>query len=224
MDSTTPQTIAQVVGANARQLRGHHKIEEVAHAAKMVGLKWNSGRVSDLENGRISPTLPTLFALAHALGSVADEPVSIARLVETPNLVRINDGLVVAGTDVAQAVMGEPVAIKVGDIPGGKERASRALQGAAESQRSMPAHLDDVSIPDLERIEAESSETEQRIARGLGIDDARMNAESAHLWRDTFSGERDRRAGPTAKQQTRGHISRQLKAELKASIDRGNDQ
>jgi len=68
-----------------------------------------------------------------------------------------------------------------------------------------------------------TGEAEARIAKGLGISALRMRLESAYLWGNSFSAERDRRAGPDANAQKRGRVSRELKAELRASISRGRD-
>jgi hypothetical protein len=41
----------------------------------------------------------------------------------------------------------------------------------------------------------------------------------AHRWRRTFVAERDKRAGADANAQRRGHVSRELKAELRKVLD-----
>jgi transcriptional regulator with XRE-family HTH domain len=84
-----PPTIAEVLGRTARALRADRKLELVAYAAKSAGLNWGSGRVADLEGGRVSPTVPTLFALCQAFGALLDRPVSLAELFAGDGPVRL---------------------------------------------------------------------------------------------------------------------------------------
>jgi len=65
--------------------------------------------------------------------------------------------------------------------------------------------------------------TEHRLAKRLGISPARLAHVSFQLWQSTFTEERDRRAGPDANQQKRGHVSRALRAELEKALADGND-
>jgi hypothetical protein len=64
---------------------------------------------------------------------------------------------------------------------------------------------------------------EQRLARTLGIDSARLADVSSQLWGSTFGEERDRRTGVGANQQKKGRISRELRADLEKAITNGND-
>jgi hypothetical protein len=64
--------------------------------------------------------------------------------------------------------------------------------------------------------------TEHRMAQRLKISRAQLADVSFRLWRSTFSEERDRRAGPDANQQKRGHVSRALQAELEKVLGDGN--
>ena len=58
-----PLPLAHVVGRNVRRLRdgAAATLDDVAKAARENGLRnWGTGRVSDLEHGKVSPTLATL--------------------------------------------------------------------------------------------------------------------------------------------------------------------
>ncbi len=74
--------LAEVVGRNVRRLRGDATSDELAKACRRRGLTWGTGRISELEHGRASPTLSTLVDLADALGDVCGRPVYLADLVE----------------------------------------------------------------------------------------------------------------------------------------------
>lgn len=216
-------TVAEVVARNVRRLRGTHTADELAREARGCGLNWGTGRISELEAGKVSPTLPTLFALAQALRHVSRTPVSLADLLQADGFIKINDELVVKAKKVAASVSEVPVNLLVGDLEGGKERLDAALRWSMAAMAALPDYLGAVPVVASQLTNQHSGETEERIAKSLGIDMLRMTLESTHLWGDAFSAERDRRAGPDANAQKRGRVSRELKAELKASIDRGND-
>jgi hypothetical protein len=69
----------------------------------------------------------------------------------------------------------------------------------------------------------EFSESDARMCKNIGVDRFLGAAAMAALWGQTFSAERDHRAGPDANAQRRGQISRQLKAELQQVIGDGNN-
>jgi hypothetical protein len=66
-------------------------------------------------------------------------------------------------------------------------------------------------------------ETDERVCKRLGVTTDVGAAAMAKRWRHTFTAERDRRAGPDAKPQRRGQISRQLQTELQKVIHDGDD-
>lgn len=78
-----PQHVSRVVGENVRRLRVQHgcTLDAFAREGQAYGLRLTSGRVADLESGKVSLTIPTLAAIAATVASVSGEPVSIARLM-----------------------------------------------------------------------------------------------------------------------------------------------
>lgn len=219
------QELAEVVGVNARRIRqsAGATLNDVAKIARQRGLKWSTGKVGDLEAGRISPSFPTLFALAYTLGSVTESPVSLRDLVEAEGFIRVNDDLVVRAERIAEAVSASPVELKVGDLHLGRERLTKGIRAMQNELANLPGYLGETTVEALARAERHSSETEERVAKSVGIGMLRMHHESAYLWGDSFSAERDRRAGPDSNAQKRGRVSRELKAELGASISRVRD-
>jgi hypothetical protein len=78
--------------------------------------------------------------------------------------------------------------------------------------------------PDLrQEVLRDFSESDARMCKNIGVDQVLGAAAMAALWRRTFTAERDNRAGPDANAQSRGQISRQLKADLQEVINDGND-
>jgi len=221
-----PPTVAQVVGRNARRLRGHHTADELARGAKLMGLKWGTGRISELEAGKVSPTLPTLFVLALVLGEVTGQPVSLADLLHAEDFIRVNEKLVVKTDSFTASVSSKPVDMDevMPDLMNRvMEAAEKIGAEAAAEMAARPAHLRHLGIVAIVDTFENSGEAEKRIAKGLGIGSDRMVQESTYLWGDSFSAERDRRAGPDANAQKRGRVSRELKAELRESLNRGRD-
>src|ERR1700722_5821312 len=78
--SPAAPTVAEVLGLTALALRGDRKLELVARAARFAGLNWGTGRIADLEAGRVSPTLPTLISLCWAFRDLLGRPVELPDL------------------------------------------------------------------------------------------------------------------------------------------------
>lgn len=220
-----PPNLAETIGRNARRIRGDYRTDEVAKVARNNGLRWNPGRVSDLEHGRISPTVPTLFVLAQTLGDVTGERVSIADLVRCDDWVRMNSDLVVSGASVVAAVSGEPVNLMTGDVQGGVEEIQEILRRgviALTLDDRLPAAAHKLSADQIGRVRSASSLAEERAAKALGLAPLSLAALSLHLWGHTLSEERDSRVGDDANAQYKGRVTRELRAELKKALD-GDD-
>lgn len=216
--------LAAVVGENARRIRTEAgaTLDDVAVAARGHGLRgWGGGRVSDLEHGRVSPTVPTLVALALALGDIRREPLTLAELVEHQGAVEINGSLAVRGAVLVRFLGGQPVRLTKRDVPALAE--IKAAEIAASMRRftaELPPSLRGVSLATAVAVQNRSGEAEQRIAKALGVSLLTVAAASAHLYRGaTASEERDRRAGGDATAQKRGRIARDIRTELKAALN-----
>lgn len=225
---TQPSDLAEVVGSNARRIRTEAgaTLEDVAKAARGHGLKgWGGGRVSDLEHGRVSPTLPTLVALALALGDIRHEPLTLAELVEHQGAVELTGSLVIRGAALARFLDGQPVKLVKRDVPALADVDVTAMiaVGMRHLAKELPPRLRDVSAQTVMAVRDRSGEAEQRTAKALGVSLTTVAAASAYLYRGrTPSEERDRRAGGDATAQKRGRIAREIRAELKGVLN-GND-
>jgi transcriptional regulator with XRE-family HTH domain len=158
-----PPAVAEVLGQSARLLRGKHTAELVAYAATSAGLNWGSGRISDLEAGRVSPTLPTLFALCQAFGALLDRPIGLADLFAGDGQVRLTGtALTVELAELRAALSGQPV-----DAGPAVFIASMDLAGAVASGEQFTAA--GVKTPDViaARVQNHPARKLGRVAREL---------------------------------------------------------
>jgi transcriptional regulator with XRE-family HTH domain len=105
--TTTP--IAAVLGANCRRIRTAADVtqDELARAARQLGLKWTASKVRDFEAGRTAPTFATVLALTAALDSVANgEPVRLADVVNLDGGVTITEDFCPSGNRLANYCSG----------------------------------------------------------------------------------------------------------------------
>lgn len=221
--SAAPE-LASVIGANARRIRtgAGATLEEVAKSARGYGLKgWGGGRVSDLEHGRVSPTLPTLVALCLALGDIRRSPLTLAELVEHQGAVELTGSLAIRGAALARFLDGQPVKLTKRDVPALPDVDMGELAaGVRRLADELPPSVGGVSTESVIAVDRRSGEAEQRLAKKLGVRPLTVAAASAYLYRGaTASEERDRRAGPEASAQKRGRIAREISDEIKAVLD-----
>ncbi|MFA1705514.1 hypothetical protein ACDT10_21690 [Mycobacterium intracellulare] len=205
--------LRDVIGENARRLRGDATADDVAKAARRYGLNWGTGRISDLEHGRVSPTLPTLAALALALSDVRGAKIALGDLIESDETIALTTALKISSDQLRRFLAG-------GDM---FEFALPSPSDAiAELRDQWPVRLHGVPAGALMRLLGDFGEPEERLARDLGLDRERLAAEMAALWRRSYHAERDRRAGVDANAQKKGRVARELKAELRTVLD-GDD-
>lgn len=213
--------LAAVMGRNARELRGDANLNDVAKAARACGLNWGTGRVSDLEHGKVSPTLPTLVALALIFSELLDRPVSLGDLVRGDDNIAVTPRISVSTKELRGYLSGDAVTAAARY----RREAGAALQSVVtdDYRDNWPARLQSVSKGATMRMLGQIGEPEERLARELGLDHSRLAAEMLAQWGKSFSAKRDELAGPEANAQKKGRIARALKADLKAVLD-GDDQ
>jgi transcriptional regulator with XRE-family HTH domain len=207
--TTTP--LAAVLGANCRRIRTNAEVtqDELARAARQVGLKWTASKVRDFESGRSGPTFATVLALTAALDSITNDQVALADLVSADGEVTITEDFEPTGDRLADYCAG-----------GTWERGALTLGHAWDSAHDrffskIAEHRE--SVIDWRKT---FGLTEERIASGLGISNEQLCDMSLELWNTTFSTHRDRLAGSNANQQRKGQVTRQLKAQLKAELEK----
>lgn len=219
-------TVAEVIGAGARELRLDAAItlEEMARTAQGYGLPWTSGRVGDFESGRTAPTLPTLLAATAALGKAIGRPITLAELVTGVGKVQINDNLTLDKSVIRTALSGGGLEVTSIRLTPATIRAAQEVIIKNTSTARWPKRLRTVKADLHLKVLQGFTETDARMCKNIGVNPILGAAAMAALWRRTFSAERNHRAGPDANAQHRGQISRQLKAELKQVINDGDDR
>ena len=217
----TMTDLATVVGCNAKALRGSATLDDVAKAARRYGLNWTTGRVSDLEHGRVSPTLPTLVALALALAEVRGANLTLRDLVATDEAISLTSDLSVTSDELQRFLTGDEVSLDDRYLAEIIDRAKGAL---TEARKRLPPHLARRRVPVgvTRQVTRDYGEPESLLARDLGLDDKTLIAAMAALWQKSYSAARDELAGPSANAQKKGQVARKLKAELKAELDGEN--
>lgn len=218
----------QVVARNARLLRGSVTADELATAARRWGLNWGTGRISDLEAGRVSPTLPTMIALAAALGDVRGEPLPIGDLTRSDGFIALTDGLTLSSDALARFLNGDPVEVRVNEVLTGQDQLQLALtaqhnqfDAQLDAVRALNPKIANAPGGPLRYVQLRSGEAEQRMAKALGVEPFVVEWAAAYLWQRTVADERDARVTDGASPQKRGRITRQLQAELRAVLDGG---
>lgn len=195
--------LTAVLGMNCRRLRTEFGLSQDALAgyARAVGLPWNGAKIANFEAGRWTPTFADVLALGIAL-----EHARLFTLTAVPEL---HDRAAVQRQVVLADLLesDEPVTVRGTTLSGAE------LADIGRSQKFPPPRVVAPPRPDL---------AEQRLAKALRIDRARLAEVSQDLWGATFTTERDRRAG-AGNQQKRGRIARELRAELEKALASGHD-
>lgn len=212
--------LATVVGRSARELRGDANLDDVAKVARACGLNWGTGRISDLEHGKVSPTVPTMVVLALIFSELRGEQITLGDLVRGDENITVTSRISVTSDELRGYLSGAAVTAD--------HQYRREVGAASESvvsgryREDWPARLQRVSKGATMRMLGEIGEPEERLARELNIDRMRLAAEMLALWQTSFSAQRDHLAGPEANAQKKGRVARALKADLKAVLD-GDD-
>jgi transcriptional regulator with XRE-family HTH domain len=231
------------VGARLRQLREDLGLrqEEIAVAARKVGLGWDRSIVASIETGQRELRaeelllLPLLWTLSFRGEDGSPLEVGLVDLlpggewVQLTNDARVRRDVLVAITTGRSVVALGPFGF---DVP-----AARELFQFDEELPDFPAAASMVKkiAPDLERAsnsdrvgiwEAERGDAEQKAARKLGVSAFTVAIAAWQLWRRSLSDERDARvsehAAPDAPARTmqalRAHATRRLLAELEPLV------
>lgn len=184
---------------------------QVAKVARANGLAWNSGKVGQFESGRVSPTLPTLFAVAATLSEVCRAPVALADLFPGDSQIVVNDHLAVDAPRLREALNGAAVQWE------SRDALTDALEHVDEFS-ALPRSLRPVNVDQFRAVSLDLGEPDMRMAASIGVDRTTAIAAMAKLWGRTFAAERDARAGSGANAQKKGRVARDLKNELVAVL------
>jgi transcriptional regulator with XRE-family HTH domain len=238
---------AEAVGTFLRFYRREHGItlESVAQLGREFGATWSLSSVQSIEAGRAAPTLPTLLTLALVLGRLSGEPLRLADLLgtaevlERPYVDRPDQPVLRAWVD--RALSGGSVELTDADYEHAYDRPADAWDARQENtfaQRcSGPltaderhAHVDvqwEGMIEPPEAAEYRSprrprvSLAESRAAKKLGIRPLEVQQRAVQLWGRSLEAEALTRAGADSTPQARGRVTRVLVEEILESMKEG---
>jgi len=210
----------------ARQRLGLRQ-EDAAARARAYGLStWIRGTVAQAEVGARRFSLEEVLLLA------------VAYETSLADLIAGDDGELVELTPQASLSVGALRAMLRGDQAAVRDLSTKAVDITALRGEQQPSRLD--RFPDvlaeaerfgigerslLEPALGEVSDAERYAARKLGTTSERLNAAARQRWGRTLAEERDRRlsqkaddTSPRSRQALRGHITRELMAELEEEL------
>jgi transcriptional regulator with XRE-family HTH domain len=198
--SDEPQRLAVVLGRRCREIRTEigARQDDLAAAARVVGLRWTGAKVSDFEAGRWTSSFETVLLVSLALELAAsaagkDRAVPLADLIGDEGSIGLTEEVNVCASVISKVCRGSRWETSM-DEPGGAEG-----------------------------ILGRSGLAEDRLAKRVNITRELLAETSWRLWQRPFSEERDRRSGADANAQLRGQVSRSLQAEIEEELH-GSDQ
>ena len=209
------RTVAAVLGTNVRRLRGEHTLADLARYAQGWGLNWTTGTVANVESGRSSPTVTTIYLLTLALGDLLDRP----DLAPT-ELLQGEGPVAVPGGEVDLALLRSVLSDKRVRRP--KPDKSAQVEFIERVWATWPERLQKLGGSGIHETKGLMTEADVRIGKSLGLDPDRTAAEMYFLWKRPLTVERNARAGAGANAQARGQISRTLKADLRRAVTDGD--
>jgi transcriptional regulator with XRE-family HTH domain len=214
-----------VIGRNVRALRIANGIpvDRFAAAARFHGLRWSNGRVSDLEGGRVArPTIELVCTLAAVLAALIGEPVAISELLAGDDRITLTDKLSMPLDEIREG-FNDGIRSSLKDNPLEWKRFNNGLAEYFNEVQRMPDTFSEVKIGDVWLVSEELRDADLKAIKKLGVSRPAGIAAMAHLWKQPFTAERDKRAGADANAQKRGQVSRQLLAELREVLG-GDDR
>ncbi|WP_454175064.1 hypothetical protein [Gordonia sputi] len=211
--------LKKAMGANARRIRraSSASLEDFAEAIAHQGLNWTTGRVGDLEGGRVEAKLSNALAVAQTLANLADEPVALADLF--------------AGTDFEALFRGEPLRPQTNHGHDPDETLTDLARrlgwtGTAVNQWDAVQHAArDFGVskrevgPYLFAFDS-AKRADERAAKALQISVVELTEHAVQLWGHSLATERDRIAEPGASTARLGQLTRQLRDQIEQRIGR----
>ncbi len=200
MARATPLREVLAAGVKAARMGLGLRQEDAATLLRQLGLaSWIRGTVAQAEVGarRLTPEELVILALAY-------ETTPAALVVgEDDELVELTPEAWITVADLRGLWSGRPARIKAPTLPKGAVAARERLKAGGQTRRG------------------EASDADRHAARRLGLSLEEATAAATKLWGRTLAEERDRRLAertgelsPRQLQALRGHVTRELLAEL----------
>lgn len=199
------------MGGNVKRLRGAHTTAELAACAKKWGLNWSTARIADLEHGKVSPTVATVYLLCLALADLLGprRPVSPVELFEGDGTVSTPAG------DIELALLRTVLSATPAKAPkpvvtAAEHWSERVIADWSDQLADQPMRL-------IRDVRVAMNDTDLRVAADLGVDPLTAAAGMARLWQKPLSAKRNEiaeEAGPGTSPQRKGRFTRDLRDEL----------
>lgn len=213
-------SLGQVVGARVAAIRTTYGLtqEDIAAAARQSGLRWGRSSVAQLEAGVKRLTGEELLVLPHVIATATRYGEELALL----ELVSPTQGRVELTAEV------QPTRSGLEALFAGASGSTRATSLRDMSALFEPLYdfmeiaqryAGDLTLGSVADAAQSVGEAERKLARKLDVPAVAVAMVAFRLWGRSLSDERDARAGDLGdrrrRQAQRGHITRQLEAELR---------
>lgn len=222
-----PRALREIIGENVRRLRdaAGRTQDDVARAARTLGLAWPQTKIAALERGDKAVSLEEFFLLPALLESAIGREVPYGELLQAADgdTVHLSTKASAAPHDLA-ALFGARTLDPAVDVDIRVWKAvSDSLEALEARLRQLDLHL---TARELLRAQEAAGVAEERAARKLGEIPAVFAAISLRLWGHGLTAERDKRVGdslppdaPAATVQAkRGRVTRELVDEVRDFI------
>lgn len=209
--------ISALVGGSLRSWRKEEGLtqDEVARAARQIGVDWTRATVAAIETGRRDVSLGEFLALPFIVNRLTDGGSTtsrrrlvgfVARQKGTRDVALTDDCWLFDASNLTQLVNGGRV--------GTQDVAAGAVKPRPGVRREIAS-----------RVES-ALDAEQKAARSLGVTAMEVRLASYTLWGRSLTDEREERVGrkhledssPPSLQAHRGHLTRELLKELERVI------
>lgn len=227
----SPRGLSRAVGERLKAIRQAEGVsaEQVAEAARGLGLTWRRATVAQIENGERGLSAEELVLLPLMLGLGLGLPHDWEELVGDGEDVRLGPHVTVARSVIVDVLSGRAGELGFGagiDAPL-RERenaALRAFNSALPQLREWwEAAWPGANFAQMSAARDDSAhEAEQKAARKVGVSPLVLAVAAHRTWGRGLTDERDARVGaqvdedasPRSIQAVRGHVTRRLVGEV----------
>jgi DNA-binding XRE family transcriptional regulator len=229
-------SVDQAIGQRLREVRLELGLrqDQVATAARLVGLSWTQSTVAAIERGNRALSLGEWFLLPMVMGSANGGTASyptLAELLPNSGMVALSDETN-ANVDVLRAELagqlGDDSRHPFGDYdtPVARRLEEGTRRFVATVKELLPFWPGMTARNYKSAQQAARSDAERKAARKVGVDALKLSVAAHGRYGRSFTAERDARvaeqapadAAPRSLQALRGHVTRVMLAELAPAL------